>query len=203
MNKMMCTVYAVSAGLIAVGELSVFAAVGSSASESIAQVRQALVAVVNGLPDRRCGRLDYLKEFGFRKRNTDEYATLARAVSNEYDVVFANFNACATNELQRLVLMSAGWAYDDDYYLRCYSNVLDLAENGLVAVSELRWYNEGSGNERRMNLLSLCYDAPGVSNLVLKLQAITGNTNYCQKVLSGESKQMYLQYRTEIECIAQ
>lgn len=173
-------------------------AIGACPSESVEGVRQAIENVVSNLPQRAGGSLLHMKEFGFRNRKTAEYAALAQAVSNAEEKAWVEINNCATNELERMILLSAGWAYDDDYYLKCYSNVLALAEAGVLNLGEVRWFGEGSRNERRMNLLALRYDMPGISNLVFRLQAITGNTNYCQKILSGESKRLYLQYTEEM-----
>lgn len=162
-------------------------------------VRNDVVAVANNIPQRRAGTDRYMREFGFQHWRTPEHANLATVVSNNYDVVISNFCACATNDLERMVLMSAGWAYDDDYYLRWYSDIIDLAVVGVLSRDEVRWYNEGSGNEMRMNLLALRYDFPGISNVVLKLQGLSGNTNYGQKILNGEAKRLYLEYKAEIE----
>ena len=169
-------------------------------SSAIAIVRAALTTVVDSLPPRRSGASDYMREFGFRNRGTSAYRNLAEVASNNYEIVISNIHQCATNDLERMVLMSAGWGYDDDYFLRWYSDLVDLAMAGVVSQDEVRWYSEGSGNEWRMNLLAIRYDAPGVSNLVLKLQGLSGRTNYYQKVLNGESKRSYLQYKAEVEC---
>lgn len=172
----------------------------ASESNAISDVRSALAAAVNGLQPKRSGVCKYMQEVGFRNRGSAEYESLAIVVSNHFETVVSNFCICATNDLERMVLMSAGWFCDDDYYLRWYSSLVDLAVDGVVSSAEIKWYGEGSGDERRMNILALKYDSPGVSNLVRKLQGITGDTNYCQRILSGEARRLYLQYRTEIEC---
>ena len=186
--------------LATAGGLGVCAHAEVADTNGVLQVRSAIAAVVNVLPSRRCGTCTYLKEFGFRKREFAEYRNLATAVSNNYAIVFSNFGSCATNDLERMVLLSAGWAYDDDYYMKWYSNLLDAAEAGVVSRAEVKWFNEGSGNERRMNLLAIKYDEPGVSNIVYKLQNVTGDTNLCRRILSGESKNLYLQYFAEMSC---
>ena len=42
-------------------------------------------------------------------------------------------------------------------------------------------------------MLAAQYDKPGVSNIVLRLMAYTGETNKYEKVLSGEAKTEYLE----------
>jgi hypothetical protein len=43
-------------------------------------------------------------------------------------------------------------------------------------------------------MLDANYDKPGVSNIVHRLMAYTGETNKYEKVLSGEAKVEYLEF---------
>lgn len=88
----------------------------ASESNAISDVRSALAAAVNGLQPKRSGVCKYMQEVGFRNRGSAEYESLAIVVSNHFETVVSNFCICATNDLERMVLMSAGWFCDDDYY---------------------------------------------------------------------------------------
>ena len=145
--------------------------------------------------------LSRLNGIGFpsKERKTAAYRDFAIYVSNHCDEVYGSFSAYATNDLQACMLMSAGWAFDDAYYLRCYSNLVSAAERASISPIQLKWYAVGSCNEHRMNLLGLQYDQPGVSNLVTRVMRITGETNYLNRVLRGEAKQSYLEYINDIQ----
>ena len=113
----------------------------------------------------------------------------------------ALLSECPKGDVRRLLILSSGWGYDDDYFLKGFANNLDLLDSKIVTQDEVRWYLEGSRNERRMNLLALNYNRPGVSNIVLRYASIIGDTNFCQRVLSGEAKRSFEEYMSEISVI--
>ena len=156
-------------------------------NDSVCQLTQSLL----------CGDsvdLAYIREFGFKYLNNTNYLMLAAIVSNENDYVFANFQRCATNEASRLMLLSSGWAYDAAYFLHCFSNVLILAENSIVSNDEFEWFRMANRRADLLEALPLQYDLPGVSNLVMRMQQCTGETNYCQRILSGQAKMDVLEW---------
>lgn len=141
---------------------------------------------------------EYVLDRGFKDQATEAQLALATVVSNNLDHVFASFGLCATSQIERLVLMHAGWAYDDRYYLNFYGRLLDKSFEGHLPFEELRWYNSAHRNPIRLNCLAINYDQPGVSNIVLRYQCVSGRTNYCGRVLSGAAKAEFMTLYNEM-----
>ena len=119
----------------------ILSCVGMTCADAIvSQVRSAVYSVVTALPDGRRGTPEYIREFGVPLKRNDAYQGLVGIVSNNQDSVCANFGVCATNELARMMLLSAWWGGDDDLYISGLSRSLDLAINGIVTRGELDWY---------------------------------------------------------------
>ena len=177
----------------------ILACVGMTCADDIvSQVCSSVSSVVSALPAGRRGSPSYIREFGVPLKQQLEYQCLVGIVSNNQDSVCSNFNACATNELSRMLLLSAWWGGDDDLYISGLSRSLDLAMNGIVTRDELDWYRRGHFNVRRANMLALRYDEPGISNLVSRLYGFTGETNVYLRVLSGEARISITNYLEEI-----
>ena len=119
---------------------------------------------------------------------------LGRSVSNNIDVVYSNFLAVSTNIVERRLLLASAWRLGDDHYLDCLSRNVDLAIGGVITSEDLEWYMRGHRTRHLTYLLASQYDRPGVSNIVLRLIAYTGETNKYEKVLSGEAKAEYLEF---------
>ena len=168
------------------------------ADDIVSQVCSSVSSVVSALPAGRRGSPAYIREFGVPFKQCAGYQGLVSIVSNNQDLVCANFSACATNDLSRMVLLSAWWGGDDDLYVSGLSRSLDLAMNGIVTRDELDWYRRGHFNVRRANILALRYCDPGISNLVYRLYGFTGETNACLRVLSGEACISITNYLEEI-----
>ena len=164
----------------------------------VSNVCSSVSSVVAALPVGRRGSSSYIREFGVLLKNDPAYLELVGNVSNNQDAVCANFSVCATNELSRMILLSAWWGGDDDLYVSGLSRTLDLAIAGVVTRADLDWYRMGHRNVRRGNLLVLRYDEPGVSNLVSRLYGFTGETNICNRILSGEARISITNYLEEI-----
>ena len=162
------------------------------------RVRSSVMTVVASLPEGRRGTPDYIRNFGVIRSRLSGYTNLVDVVSNNQDIVCSNFNVCATNEISRMMLLSAWWGGDDSLYINGLSRCLDLVMSGALPREDLLWYRFGHGNDRRGCILSLRYDYPGVSNLVVSLFNYTGETNYCHRVLSGEARQSDLRYFEEM-----
>ena len=172
--------------------------VTACADDIVSQVRSSVSSVVSALPGGRRGSASYIREFGVSFKQCAGYQELVGIVSNNQDLVCANFSACATNDLARMVLLSAWWGGDDDLYVSGLSRNLDLAMNGVLTRDELDWYRRGHFNVRRANILALRYDEPGISNLASRLYGFTGETNACLRVLSGEARISITNYLEEI-----
>ncbi len=179
--------------------MSIIVGMGMSlADDIVSQTRAAVSSVVSALPDGRRGSPEYIREFGFPLKRHQEYRRLVGIVSNNQETVCENFGVCATNELSRMSLLAAWWGGDDALYVSGLSRCLDMAMAGVVTREELDWYRRGHFNIRRGNILALRYDEPGMSNLVLRLHGFTGETNVCERILSGEARVSITNYLDEI-----
>ena len=158
----------------------------------------AVSSVISALPAGRRGTPEYIREFGIRLKRYPAYQELVGIVSNNQETICANFGACATNELSRMVLLAAWWGGDDTLYVNGLSNCLDMAMSGVVTRADLDWYRTAHFNVRRGNILALRYDEPGMSNLVSRLYGFTGETNACNRILSGGARISITNYLNEI-----
>jgi len=168
------------------------------ADDVVSQVMSSVSTVVMSLPAGRRGTPEYMREFGFPLMRHMAYRELVGVVSNNQGIVCANFGSCATNELSRMVLLAAWWGGDENLYIDGLSRSLDLAMDGVVTRNEFDWYRKGHRNVRRGNILALRYDEPGMSNLVMRLYGYTGESNACQRVLSGEGCRTVSNYLDEV-----
>ena len=160
----------------------------------VSRVRSVLTDVAAAMPDGRRRTPEYLYEFGYKYKSNPHYLSLSTIVSNNLETVGSNFEACATNELNRLLLLSTAWAFDGDYYLQCLSNDLELVDAGILSKREFLWTRRASRNVSLLGFIPLNYNCPGVSNLVLRMQQVTGDTNYCQRILSGAARVDVINY---------
>ena len=172
-----------------------------SAEDVVEQVRSSVANVVLSMPEGRRRSPEYVREFGFPLKHHSAYRELVEQVSNNQSVVCANFDECATNMLARMVLLSAWWGGDDEFYINGLSNCLELAMAGVVSREEFEWYRNGHCNIRRGNILALKYDGSGVSNLVLRVCGFTGETNVCQRILSGQARESITNFLEEVSHI--
>lgn len=160
----------------------------------ISGVRTSVAAVVASMPSGLWGQPAQIREFGMNPRGFSGYQALVDVVSSNQDVVCSNFNFCATNEISRMMLLSAWWGGDDALFISGLSRCLDMAMAGTLPREDLTWYRFGHGIERRNAILSLRYDEPGISNLVIRLCNYTGETNACRRILSGASRRSISDY---------
>lgn len=166
----------------------------ASSEMVVSRVRNALTDVAAAMPDGRRRTPEYLYEFGYKYKSNPHYASLSTIVSNDLETVCSNFNACATNELNRLLLLSTAWAFDGDYYLQCLSNDLELVDAGVLSKREFLWTRKASRSVSLLGFIPMNYNRTGVSNLVLRMQQVIGDTNYCQRILSGAARVDVISY---------
>ena len=159
----------------------------SRADDIIAQVRTSVSAVVSALPEGRRGSPEYMFEFGFPLKRSPAYKELVGIVSNNQDVICANFAGCATNAQARMSLLAAWWGGDEDLYISGLARSLDLAVSGALTRKEFDWYRKGHRNIRRGNLLALRFNEPGMSNLASRVYGYTGEMNSYRRIVSGEA----------------
>jgi len=170
-----------------------FFSLAETPSGSVAQARIALQQCVAALPAGCSGTPEYMMEFGIAGAVKNMLPGLGVIVSNNISSIYQNFSEVATNAVERRLLLASSWRLGDDYYLDCLSRNVDLAINGTITADDLWWYMKGHRTRHLTYLLASQYDGPGVSNIVLRLIAYTGETNKYEKVLSGEAKAEYLE----------
>ena len=163
-------------------------------SNVVSSVREKIDNCVAALPKGPRGCPGYMREFGMPDELFDFELELGRSVSNNIDVVYSNFLAVSTNIVERRLLLASAWRLGDDHYLDCLSRNVDLAIGGVITSEDLEWYMRGHRTRHLTYLLASQYDRPGVSNIVLRLIAYTGETNKYEIVLSGEAKAEYLEF---------
>ena len=173
--------------------LSCFAVCDEVSSNVILSVRMKVDNCVAALPNWPRGCPSYMREFGMPSELKLPENELGMSVSNCIDVVYTNFSILATNVVERRLLLASAWRLGDDFYLDCLSRNVDLAIAGVITADDLEWYMRGHRTRRLTYMLAAQYDKPGVSNIVLRLMAYTGETNKYEKVLSGEAKTEYLE----------
>lgn len=162
-------------------------------SNIVLSVRGKVDNCVAVLPSWPRGCPNYMREFGMPSELKLPENELGISVSNNIDVVYTNFSILATNIVERRLLLASAWRLGDDFYLDCLSRNVDLAIAGVITAEDLEWYMRGHRTRRLTYILAAQYDKPGVSNIVQRLIAYTGETNKYEKVLSGEAKVRYLE----------
>ena len=146
------------------------------------------IASESGKDPRVIGDLGFGKSY---LRGAD-YQDLACFVSNNVNQVFMQFNDCATNQLQKYALLCSGWAYGNEYYLDFLDRVVTLTGDGGLSIGYLDWYMTARHDDEKWKTIIRDYASPVVSNLIDKLQLVTGRTNYYNRVRSGEEYRAYL-----------
>lgn len=149
---------------------------------------------ISALPGGMRGTPSYMMEFGMPDGARPFEQTLGMSISNSLSVAYSNFTTIAQSRLEKAVFLASAWNMGDDYYLECLSRNVDLALAGEIDRDDLCWYMRGHRTRRLSYILAAQYDRPGVSNIVYKLIAFTGETNKYEKVLSGEAKTEYLEF---------
>lgn len=157
-------------------------------SNAVAAVDVQLASCVSALPNGDRGCPTYMMEFGMPDGMMASETELGLFVSNHIEVVYSNFSAIATTKVEKMLLLASAWRLGDDYYLNCLSRNVDLATSGDIAADDLQWFMKGHRTRRLSYILADRYDSPGVSNIVQRLIAYTGETNKYEKVLSGQAK---------------
>lgn len=182
-----CTVVVLAASL------SLFAFCNEATSNILFSIRMKVDNCVAVLPSEYLKMPELMGELRLPSVARGKVNELGLIVSNNVDIVYSNFYAIATNSLERQLLLASAWRLGDDFYLDCLSRNVDLAIAGVITAEDLEWYMRAHRTRRLGYILDANYDKPGVSNIVLRLMAYTGETNKYEKVLSGEAKIEYLE----------
>ena len=164
-------------------------------------VRTAMEAYVDQKVEFECRDAGFVRNMGLPQWQSQAYTNLALTVSNSLDVIVGNLDACATNQFERYVVMGTGWVFDDNYYLAMFNRLMDQVAVGRLTLDDVRWYNSGHHSNARLNTLARKFDLPIVSNILEKVEAAGGDTNYCNRVRSGEAKRMYDEIEAEMSIL--
>lgn len=124
------------------------------------------------------------------------YAGFASSISNCWREVLANFEAIATNNLERLLVLGVGKQYGEDFYIDYMGVLSDLRTNGTITAKEFSWARASTRFDLQSCLFRR-YQEPKVIELIDKYKAaMPGRTNYWDSVLSGAA---YTNYLEEVE----
>ena len=164
-------------------------------------VRTAMNNYIEGEVAPECRNAQFVRNMGIVNWNSQSYVNLAVTVSNSLDVVVGSLDACATNQFEKYVVMGTGWAFDDDYYLMMFDRLMDQVAYGRLTLDDVRWYNSGHHSNVKLNTLARKFDLPIVSNILEKIEASGGDTNYCSRVRSGEAKRIFDEVEAEMKVL--
>ena len=165
-----------------------------AADKDVVEIREAMDATVRDLPQGKRAWPDYLREFGFRYDKNPSYGKMADVVSNRFGSVAVRFSDIATNDIQRLMLLSCGWAYDERYYIDYYHLVADLAIKGDITAKDLRWYAVGHRSNKFLDLVARRYGEPRVAQLVDKICQVSPDAKNIDAFRNGTAKRALSQY---------
>ncbi len=143
----------------------------------------------------------FVRNMGIANWESQAYTNLAVAISNSFDYVVDNIAACATNQFEKYVVMGTGWVFGDSYYLMMFDRLMDQVALGSLTLDDVRWYNSGHNSDAKLNTLARKFDLPIVSNILHKIEVAGGDTNYCNRVRSGEAKRLYDEFESEMRVL--
>lgn len=171
-------------------------ALGSeSVTNELDRVRDALCNVIRDVyPDPYAHNT--VLEYGVCDVENPTYREFAAEVAACYEDVLMHLDACATRQVERLLILSVRDQFDDRFYISFCNRVADLATKGIVTRDELLWtvFPVGSAYER---YLVRSYRDPATRMLLKKLQRVDGASGeYYKEVLSGKA---YKEYVKQVE----
>jgi hypothetical protein len=166
---------------------------------TVSDIREALDEYISKHMQERMSDIRYIESFGIQKWGDENHIKLSMMVSNSFNVVFDNFSLCATNQVERYLLLSTGWPLGVDYYITFFDKVLDKYAANMVTDKEIKWYKEGHFSPILATAIISKYKEHSVSNLIEKIERLTFATNECEKIRSGEALREYIEFKKEIE----
>lgn len=174
-----------------------FALWAMATDSCVSEIQAAMDATVNDLPHGKRSWPEYLREFGFKYDKNPSYGKMAGIVSNNLTWVGAHFSEIATNDIQRLMLLSCGWAYGESYYVDYYHLVADMTIKGFLTERDLRWYAVGHRSNKFLGLVERRYDEPRVSQLIDKLHQVSTDEKSIVCLRQGGAMKASLRYGGE------
>lgn len=158
---------------------------GVCAWSDFAGVRNAMDALESSIPPRHLEPESVMEIGGMYFQNTSQFRSFASEVSNDWYNVLTHIDDIATNQTERCFILGVGWQYGWEFHLPFFNKLADECLEGNVSLQELCWYEAFSGRRGiKENFYRLYYE-PAVSNLIIKLISITGETNSYENILSG------------------
>lgn len=159
-------------------------------ADIISDTRGAIDQVTSRLDARRNLVGQYL-DYGIDCASNVEYLALATIVSNNYQAVLRNFRQCATNQLERLLVLGVRNRFGAAFYMDFMDELVTLKTNGVISAQEFSWalYTEDVELEK---YLERKYKQPRVRNLVGRIKVAEPMNAYWDKVLSGVAYTNYL-----------
>lgn len=141
----------------------------------------------------------HVEEFGLKKSWTtnDLYLSVVSQISNNLDFVCQNLPACATNQLERYIVLSVGEVFEDDLYICMLDKLLSYSQRIAFTTKECNWYLFSSQNARRSTLLQRKYYLPAVSNVINKLETFTEDAQYYSRIRTGRALEALHDYLKE------
>lgn len=176
---------------VVIAKCSCFAVDGSG----LLQVRSAMDALFASGFERRA---EVLMDRGFPSCDRQAHTNLALAVSNSYDSVFANFDLCATNQLERYVLMSCGWCFGPRYFWMFLDSMIDQRMAGNVSDYDVLWFVGQKNFNSGVPYLLQDTEDYAVSNILNRLMVVSSISNYCERIKSGQALREYNEYMQEL-----
>lgn len=159
-------------------------------ADVVLDTRHALDQVTSRLDLRRnlVGR--YL-DYGIDCVSNVEYLALATVVSNNWRAVLQNFPQCATNPLERLLVLGVRDRFGAEFYMDFIDELVAMKTNGVISAEEFSWtiYTEDVELEK---YLERKYKQPRVRALVGRIKVAEPTNTHWDKVLSGVAYTNYL-----------
>lgn len=164
-----------------------------SSDDGLNRVREALSALINEKHwDDSYYHTIINYDIDYRDVKTENYRNLVSAVSSNNKDVLANLDSCATNRLERILVLSVRDKVDIDFYLEFVDCLASMAENGRSSLKELHWTIFPIGTVYEKHLVR-SYRDQRTRRLIEKLQRIGAlDKAYCDDILSGKAYREYV-----------
>ena len=163
-------------------------------TNSITEVNAAIGSLERCL-SRAQKNVPVILDCGISFATNGEYEVLTRCVSNDWQNVLGNLDRCASNQFQRLVVLSVRDRFGADFYIDFIGKLVDLRTNGVLSAEELDWAMYTTDPELE-NYFERKYRNQRVRALAVRIRAVSNHTNYWDRVLSGLA---YTNYIDEVE----
>ena len=105
-------------------------------ADVVSDIRHALDHVTCEL-DRKRNVVGQFFEYGIGCSTNGSYRMLSAAVSNEWESVLGNLSSCATNQIERLLVLGVRDQFGEDFYLDYLDGVFNLWLRGEVTNEEM------------------------------------------------------------------